>query len=473
MFPEEYAKNAKRSRNRRATTWAQSAKKEQEGDANIGYNDFYAKEGIASQSRTISLTYDDFKEVNYLQDMLKESKSKNPNVTIKDFVFDEKEYPLIEIGNEEYREYDPPVIDIGTKYISRFNEFFDLLAKSSTEKSVESPCTMRSVIQYLEKNTHKTQKEEKESLVSLEVIKKNTTAQDTALFDSEKVDAEMIVDPTSRDYLMKNGRNYKANGTGLPNAICVTKSFIVVGMSKSQILFFPNPTLSPDAESPESSEPFVVGSPDNGSGVGSVLSLSCDLNDSFVVAGYSTGDMEMISLDKRASVRMMSDIHDTAVVFVRVLSSSAVFSVDYDGNVNLTTLTRTLFGANTNTTRVLDGAQYGQIVDISVIPFSVTVRSAACEHQAMTVDLVALCAEKCTVIMAVDSAGATVLFTLERAQQDVSERSRYFEAKTRYVQNYVSSAWCRDANAFQFVQCENDRLGVWEVKVRVVRRRDV
>ena len=183
--------------------------------------------------------------------------------------------------------------------------------------------------------------------------------------------------------------------------------------------------------------------------------------------------MEMISLDKRASVRMMSDIHDTAVVFVRVLSSSAVFSVDYDGNVNLTTLTRTLFGANTNTTRVLDGAQYGQIVDISVIPFSVTVRSAAREHQAMTVDLVALCAEKCTVIMAVDSAGATVLFTLERAQQDVSERSRYFEAKTRYVQNYVSSAWCRDANAFQFVQCENDRLGVWEVKVRVVRRRDV
>ena len=84
----------------------------------------------------------------------------------------------------------------------------------------------------------------------------------------------------------------------------------------------------------------------------------------------------------------------------------------------------------------------------------------------MTVDLVALCCEKKTVFLAIDKGISTVLFTLDRLPLEVSERSRYFEAKTKYVQNYVSSAWYRNGNEFQFVQCEYDRVGVWAVTVR-------
>ena len=126
---------------------------------------------------------------------------------------------------------------------------------------------------------------------------------------------------------------------------------------------------------------------------------------------------------------------------------------------------------STTTTRILSGESYGQIVDIAVIPFSITLRTSVRtssnggQNATVTVYLVALCCEKKTVFLAIDKGVSTVLFTLDRLPLEVSERSRYFEAKTKYVQNYVSSAWYRNGNEFQFVQCENDRVGVWAVTV--------
>ena len=42
----------------------QSSSKEVEDDASRNYSDFYAKEGIASQTKHVALNYEDFKDVN-------------------------------------------------------------------------------------------------------------------------------------------------------------------------------------------------------------------------------------------------------------------------------------------------------------------------------------------------------------------------------------------------------------------------
>ena len=464
----------KRSRTRRNTTWMQASSKDAEDDASRNYSDFYAKEGIASQTKRVTLNYEDFKEVNYLQDLLKDSKAKERTPTIRDYVFDEKEYPLIQVGSEEYREYDPPEIDVGGKYIARFNQYFDLFSKANEETPVDSKQTMRTMIQYMEeKKPHHAADPGQSSLVSLEVLSASSSAQKVSMLDSERVNGVINMESASLSYLQRNAKNFKTDGTGLPNAICVTQSAIIVGMSKSQILFFPNDAASnQDSPAYHPSEPAQFGSPSNADEVGGVLSISADWNGSFCVAGYSTGMLEVISVEKKSSLRLISDAHSIAIVFVRVLSNNCVLSVDYDGNVNLTTLAKALFGVSTTTTRILSGESYGQIVDIAVIPFSITLRTSVRtssnggQNATVTVDLVALCCEKKTVFLAIDKGVSTVLFTLDRLPLEVSERSRYFEAKTKYVQNYVSSAWYRNGNEFQFVQCENDRVGVWAVTVR-------
>ena len=66
----------------------QASSKDAEDDASRNYSDFYAKEGIASQTKRVTLNYEDFKEVNYLQDLLKDSKAKELTPTILYYVFD-------------------------------------------------------------------------------------------------------------------------------------------------------------------------------------------------------------------------------------------------------------------------------------------------------------------------------------------------------------------------------------------------
>ena len=453
----------------------QSSSKEVEDDASRNYSDFYAKEGIASQTKHVALNYEDFKDVNYLQDILKDSKAKETTLTIRDYNFDEKEYPLIKVGSEEYREYDPPEINIEGEYITRFNQYFDLFSKTNEESPVDSKETMRTMIQYMEeKKPQHSPEVSQSSQVSLEMLSGGHNSQKVVMLDSEKVDGIMNTESTSLSFFQRNAKNFKAEGTGLPNAICVTKSAIIVGMSKSQILFFPNEASSTsDLESPvhRPSDPVQFGSPINADEVGGVLSISADLSGNFCVAGYSTGMLEVINVEKKSSLRLISDAHSIAIVFVRVLSNNCVLSVDYEGNVNLTTLTKALFGMSTTTTRILTGEQYGQVVDIAVIPFSITLRTSVRtnsnggQNTSVMVDLVALCCQKKTVFLAIDNGVSTVLFTLDRQPQEVSDQSRYFEAKTKYVQNYVSSAWYRHDNEFQYVQCENDRVGVWVVTV--------
>ena len=156
----------------------QASSKDAEDDASRNYSDFYAKEGIASQTKRVTLNYEDFKEVNYLQDLLKDSKAKERTPTIRDYVFDEKEYPLIQVGSEEYREYDPPEIDVGGKYIARFNQYFDLFSKANEETPVDSKQTMRTMIQYMEeKKPHHAADLDQSSLVSLEVLRASSSAQ--------------------------------------------------------------------------------------------------------------------------------------------------------------------------------------------------------------------------------------------------------------------------------------------------------
>ena len=170
---------------------------------------------------------------------------------------------------------------------------------------------------------------------------------------------------------------------------------------------------------------------------------------------------------------------DAYVGFELTVGLEAVLSADYDGNVNVTSFTRKLFSAAVNSVRVFQAAQFGQVVDLSVLPFSV--RRCALRRtnsagngeggndgreETLAADLVAITHREATLILLADQGETRVLFTLPRGKVEVSSASPNFESKTNYVQSSLSTAWRRgERNSFQFMRCDTDLIEIWSISV--------
>ena len=211
-----------------------------------------------------------------------------------------------------------------------------------------------------------------------------------------------------------------------------------------------------------------------------MLSLSTDAAGSVCAVGYSSGNIDVISIERHVLIRSLSSVHNTAVVFVRVLSNESVLSADYDGNVNITSYTRKLFTASTNTTRIFQASQFGQIFDVSIIPFSVTVRSlqkdlisglegsAENREGVSSVDLVAITHDTATLLLAIDQSEPRILFTLPRSYVEITNNAPHFDGKANYVQSNVSTAWYRgEHNSFKFLRCDDELVELWDITVAV------
>lgn len=447
------------------------------------YNDLHTKETVASRAKTIQLKFDDYKEVNYLQDLLVDKDINGPEGSIEEFTFDEAEYPLMKIGDRPFEPYNPPSPGLSESQISRFSAYFDLFAPSTSEAVDHPKWTLEGALQYVNAHDPSHASPSASITTTLEVVSSKSETRPCSTIDADIVSILVSTEADSESYLAENAKTYKSSGNGLPNALLVTDSTLIVGMSRSQILFFPRrspgspspffATPTSPVESPAS--PFVYGSAENGGDFGSVLSLGADASGSVCVAGYSSGSIDVLSVDRHALLRSFTTVHSTAVVFVRVLSHEAVLSVDYDGNVNITSYARKLFAASVNSLRVFQAAQFGQVFDCSVISFSVR-RAAASgtaetasenREESVAADLVAISHAEATLVLLVDGTDVSVLFTLPRGKSELSEGSRFFEKKTNYVQSCVSTAWRRgERNSFQLMRCDADRVELWSISVR-------
>ena len=449
-----------------------------EDDINKAYSDIHAKEGVTSRAKSIELKFDDFKEVNYLQDLLVDKDANGPEVTIEDFKFDDAEYPMMKIGDRPYEAYNPPLPTLNEAMISRFSAYFDLFAPPKESSGVEAAdhpkWTLEGALQYMRAHDPSAPTPGSEITTQLEVLSSGDPQQPFPSIDADIVSLEISDESASAAFLQENAKTYKTSGTGIPNALAVTPSAIIVGMSKSQVLFFArrdgedspagflSTPLSPaESPSPSPSAPAAYGSAENAADLGSVLSLGTDAAGTVCAVGYSSGAIDLLSVERRALLRSFASLHATAVVFVRVLSNEAVLSADYDGNVNVTPFARKLFASAGSSARVLSAAQFGQVFDVSVLPFVVR------REEAVAADLIAITHRAATLILLADQGETRVLFSLPRGEAEVSSAAAHFEAKSNYVQSGVSTAWRRgERNSFHFLRCDTDRVDLWTISVR-------
>ena len=370
LYPEEYKKSLRQLRTRRASTYAVQTSANFEDDLNKAYSDLHTKESVASRTKTIQLKFDDYKEVNYLQDLLVDKDVKGPEGSIEEFTFDEAEYPIMKIGDRPFEAYNPPVPSLNDQIISRFSAYFDLFAPSTTQITDRPKWTLEGALEYMHAHQASQPAPDTEVTTTLEVLSSTSTTQPRSIIDADIVSLLVSNDSASDSFLHENAKTYKTSGTGLPNALLVTPTSVIVGMSKSQVLFFPNrasdspspffATPTSPSDSLPSSAPFVHGSPENCADIGSVLSLGADASGGVCAIGYSSGAIDVLSVDRHTLLKSFASVHATAVVFVRVLSNESILSADYDGNVNVTSYTRKLFSAAVNSVRVFQAAQFGQ-----------------------------------------------------------------------------------------------------------------
>ena len=72
LFPEQYERNLRSRRRRRASTYSGNSRRDAEDDMMRGMRDILKQRKTkASKSKSAELTVDDFKEVQYLQKFLK------------------------------------------------------------------------------------------------------------------------------------------------------------------------------------------------------------------------------------------------------------------------------------------------------------------------------------------------------------------------------------------------------------------
>ena len=233
-------------------------------------------------------------------------------------------------------------------------------------------------------------------------------------------------------------------------------------------------------------KPFTIGTHQSAEELGSVLSLSIDVSGQYIACGYSTGSVEILSIEKQASMKSLI-LHDTAVLFVRYLGNGNLLTVDYDGNVSITVFTRKMFALSATTTKVIDGKANGQVEDLSVMQFSVAVKGGSGYHMSgsgsgnggedegdggserrgvMSVDLIALTTKESTMILTMDGVVATVLFTLPRVAFTPTKESEHYDERSKSVQRVTCSAWRRgENNSFEFVRCDDELVEVWRIDV--------
>ena len=414
--------------------------------------------------------------MNYLKDLLTIKKPKSLSTSIDAYTFPENSDSLIKIESHPYDSYNPPTIDMGHRFISQFATYFDIFSGKVKNEKYSPKWTLETALNYM--NTTQSSEQSSptyQSKTSIEVVRSNVETKECSKVDSDLVDASYSCDKSSFSFLSDNVKTFKQTGNGLPNALAVSDKYIVIGMSKSQLMVFPNQSLqdSPLSMSPldnnmtsTSVEPFMIGSNVNGNDVGSVLSLSIDMGGTLCAVGYSGGIIDIINLEKRSVMKTISDIHATALLFVRLLSNNSLLSVDYDGNVNITSFNKKLFSTNANSTRILNRKQYGQFVDISCIPFSLTITHSTGEAQNISVDLVALSTLEQTIILTISNNQANILFTMKRDPIDATSSSDKYDPKTQYVNNYISSSFYRnDDNSFLFIRADDSTIDAWIIYV--------
>lgn len=428
----------------------------------------------SSRLKTVELSNEDYQEVSYLKDLLNNKRPKRLDSSIRNYTFTDRDGPLLQIGSKKYGKYDPPEISADHPYIPKFSTYFELFSSKPSKEEYIPKWNLENTLSH--NHSEQEEIEETQSSTTLEIVRSSAETKERSVVDSNVVDASWAIEQTSRSFLSENMKTYKQTENGLPNALAITDRYIIVGMSKSQLMVFPNKTANARdsgvtsiyaADSPEDeSEEFEIGSNVNGSDVGSVLSISVDSTETLCAVGYSGGNFDIINIEKQSVLKTVSDVHVTAVVFVKFLSNNSILSVDYDGNVNITSFNKKRFGTNVNSTRIVNRKQFGQIVDVSLIPYSVRMKHED-EVKDVAVDLVALTSMEQTVILTVSNNQANVLFTLKRDPLDVSSTSDKYDAKTKYVNNSVSTAFFRnDDNSFLFARCDDSIIDTWLIHVR-------
>ena len=527
LFPEQYERNLRSRRRRRTSIYPGNSRRDAEEEAMRGMRDILKKtKARASKSKSAELTVDDFKEVQYLQKFLKKDRDTIPEkiASLSEFVLDEEKFPPIEFGSLEYQEYDPPPIGLNHPYMDKFSQYYDLFSAATKSSDSNGPSALDYTLQtamhfqsQLSKSTSLSSSSSAPtatSTLTMDVIRSSLTAATTtttnslslsssssSLPSSDVFDVNLDTHPASLRFLQTNMKTYKQTQRGLPNALGVSDKFFVFGMSKSQVICYPRPRVSfldqlggetpltpmggddddgsGSGSSGSGDKPFTIGTHQSAEELGSVLSLSIDVSGQYIACGYSTGSVEILSIEKQASMKSLI-LHDTAVLFVRYLGNGNLLTVDYDGNVSITVFTRKMFALSATTTKVIDGRANGQVEDLSVMQFSVAVRRGSSggnggedegdggseRRGVMSVDLIALTTKESTMILTMDGVVATVLFTLPRVAFTPTKESEHYDERSKSVQRVTCSAWRRgENNSFEFVRCDDELVEVWRIDV--------
>lgn len=439
LYPDQYASEIRSRRRRRTSTWKLAEQKEADEDSMQSY-----KKGMAARSKTVELSGNDYKDVEYLKQILTREEHPEPKYSLADYTFDESRFAPLKAGTLPYDAYNPPEIHLNDAYVSRFSAYFDLFAGKNTE-AVTPEWTLQSALAYVRSQQTPEDSPAKDGL-SAEVLRACAPTSEEDGFDMT-----LEVHKESRLFLENNLKSYKTTGQGLPNSLCVSPSFVCIGMNTSPILCYPR----------AGGVPFTFGHHENAEAAGSVLSLSVDLAEQYLAAGFSTGSVELFSLERRQSAKSLS-LHSTAVLFVRFLSSGSLLSLDYAGSLQLTSLAKKLFAVATSSTCV---AQLDRPQDCALLSFAL--RHGATRRN---VDLLAVSSPELTSIFDLQGSRLALVATLPRERCDCSRENPRFDAKTGMVQRFTCSDWFRgEGGRALYVRGDDALLETWTVEVGVSR----
>ena len=438
LYPDQYTSEMRARRRRRTSTWKIAEQKEVEEDSMQSY-----KKGMASRSKTVELSGNDYKNVEYLKQILTREEHPEPKYSLADYTFDESKFAPLKVGTLPYEPYNPPAIHLDASYVDRFSAYFDLFSGKGMEP-VTPEWTLHSALAYV-KSQKPTEDASPSGGLSAEMIRACPTT-----CEEDGFDMTLSVHKESRPFLENNLKSYKTTGQGLPNALGVSSSYLCIGMNTSPILCYPR----------AGGAPFTFGHHENASTAGSVLSLSVDLSEQFLAAGFSTGALELFSLERRQAVKSLP-AHSTAVLFARFLSSGSLLSLDYAGSLQLTTLSRKLFAVTANATLV---AQLDRPQDCAILSFAW--RNGAIGRN---VDLLAVTTPEFTQIFDLQGSRLALVATLPREKTECSRENPRFDAKTGMVQRFTCSDWFRGDDHALYIRGDDTLLESWTIEVGVSR----
>lgn len=91
------------------------------------------KKGMASRSKTVELSGNDYKNVEYLKQILTREEHPEPKYSLADYTFDESKFAPLKVGTLPYEPYNPPAIHLDASYVDRFSAYFDLFSGKGME----------------------------------------------------------------------------------------------------------------------------------------------------------------------------------------------------------------------------------------------------------------------------------------------------------------------------------------------------